>query len=209
MEICMTNDESILLDKYLSNSSNYFEYGGGGSTYFACTKSNINHIYCVESNDQWVNKIKEQDICKKRLNNQELTFFIIQINKNMSQNILANHLLKSENKVYQNNWEKYSNCISNLDTNILNTIDFVLVDGRFRVGCTLMAIKYVNNDCIIAIHDFYFSGKSCNRYETYCVVEKYLDKIEEIGQLVIFKKKENIDYSLLMEDYQKMKYVPL
>ena len=25
----MTNDESNLLNKYLSNASNYFEYGGG------------------------------------------------------------------------------------------------------------------------------------------------------------------------------------
>ena len=34
--------------KYLNNTSVYFEYGSGGSTYQASTRKNIKKIYSVE-----------------------------------------------------------------------------------------------------------------------------------------------------------------
>ncbi len=188
LTVCMKDNEKVLFDKYLSQCTNYFEYGGGGSTVFACSKHNINQIYFVESNQQWVNKIMEDQDCKKRTENNKLKLLFHQINNNVNDNILANHLKKPENQQFKPNWEKYSKSITQISIDELKGIDFVLVDGRFRVGCCLMAILHTNQDCMIGIHDYYFSGKSCNRYATYCVVQKYLDKIEEASQLVIFKR---------------------
>lgn len=207
LAVCMKDDEKSLFDKYLSNCTNYFEYGGGGSTVFASSKSNIDRIYFVESNQQWVDKILSDSNCKQKGDRLQLLFH--QINKNVNDNILAGHLDKAENQIFKPNWERYSKAILQVNADEQRSIDFVLVDGRFRVACCLMAILYTGSDCIIGIHDFYFSGKSCNRYATYCVVEKYLDKIEESSQLVIFKKKPNYDKEALLKDYENMKYEPL
>jgi hypothetical protein len=206
MEICMSKKEKELFEKYINISNNYYEYGSGGSTYLVCCKENINKIYAVESNTQWIDTILSHKVCYNRKENNKLIIKFYQINKNPKQNILANHLKLDENQVFKLQWEKYSQSISELTQKELDSIDFVLVDGRFRVACCLMAINYVNNDCKIAIHDYYFSGKSCNRYKTYCVVEKYLDKIEETEQLVIFKKKQNINLDELLKDYNLFKH---
>ena len=147
--------------------------------------------------------------CKEKINNNELILIFHQINDNINKNILANDLLKKENQIFKENWINYSKSITNLHNDEIQKINFVLIDGRFRVACCLMTISVINDDCYIAIHDYYFSGKSCNRYKTYCIVEKYLDKIEETSQLVIFKKKNVIDLDELNSDYEKMKYEPL
>ncbi len=206
MDVCMSNNEKKLFDKFISKSTNYFEYGAGGSTYYACTKLNLDNIYAVESNTKWISTILLNQVCLDKKNNNKLNIKFYQINRNPDQNILANHLLNKDNEKFKPNWEMYSKAITELDKDKLEKIDFVLVDGRFRVACCLMAILSVNNNCFIAIHDFYFSGKSCNRYKTYCVVEKYLDKIEETEQLVVFKKKQNINKDELLKDYNLFKH---
>ena len=45
--------------KYLDKAKIYFEYGSGGSTYQASIRDNIKKIYCVESDLNWLNKLKE------------------------------------------------------------------------------------------------------------------------------------------------------
>ena len=45
--------------KYLNRAKIYFEYGSGGSTYQASIRDNIKKIYCVESDLNWLNKLKE------------------------------------------------------------------------------------------------------------------------------------------------------
>lgn len=209
LNICMKKDEIELFDKYLQKCSNYFEYGGGGSTVYACGKKNINKIYFVENNQIWVNKIMNSDSCKEKINNNELVLIFHQINDNINKNIMPNDLLKKENQIFKENWINYSKSIIKLNTDEIQKINLVLIDGRFRVGCCLMTISVINDECYIAIHDYYFTGKSCNRFKTYCIVEKYLDKIEETSQLVIFKKKKNINLNELNDDYEKMKYEPL
>ena len=52
-----TNIDLKLFNKYLNSSTNYFEFGSGGSTYQAYKKNNIKHIYSVESSNDWIKQI--------------------------------------------------------------------------------------------------------------------------------------------------------
>ena len=164
-----------LFNKYIKNCNIYFEFGSGGSTYEASIQKNIKKIYSVESDKIWHNKLKE---------------------KITHNNIIY---LYNEMKTLPNNWGQpgkdatneqkinYSNKIVNLDKNEKDKIDFIFIDGRFRVACCLKSYNNSNENCIIAFDDF------LNRKQ-YHIVLNYFDIIErtEDNRMVILKKKKNI-----------------
>jgi hypothetical protein len=49
---------------------------------------------------------------------------------------------------------KYSNVICELDKEIVDKIDLILIDGRFRVACALKCFSKIKNDCFIIFDDF-------------------------------------------------------
>jgi protein O-GlcNAc transferase len=55
----MSPNDLLMFYKYLNNTKIYFEYGSGGSTYQASIKSNIQKIYTVESDLEWINNLKK------------------------------------------------------------------------------------------------------------------------------------------------------
>ena len=54
----MLKNDTIMFYKYLEKSEIYFEFGSGGSTYQASIRNNIKKIYTVESDLNWINKLK-------------------------------------------------------------------------------------------------------------------------------------------------------
>lgn len=74
-------------------------------------------------------------------------------------------------------------------------IDTLFIDGCFRVACILNLGK----NTVIIIHDFW------NR-EDYHVVLKFLDKIDYLDSIGIFKQKNNIDKNLVMDIYNLYNY---
>ena len=67
----MTNNEIILLEKYYRNSKNYFEFGSGGSTVYAI-KNNIENIESVETDNDWVNRIKKDPVVSNKLKEKKI-----------------------------------------------------------------------------------------------------------------------------------------
>lgn len=64
-------------------------------------------------------------------------------------------------------------------------VDFVLIDGRYRVACALHVLLFLNKDAKIAIHDY------MNR-KYYHVIETYYDRIENMTSAAIFVQKKDI-----------------
>ena len=84
----------------------------------------------------------------------------------------------------------YSNQIKKLNKKCRQSIDFVFIDGRFRVACCLKSFNVIKNNCLIAFDDF------LNR-PYYHIVLDYFDIIEqtEDKRMVILKKKNNVSVS--------------
>jgi hypothetical protein len=80
-------------------------------------------------------------------------------------------------------------------------VDTVLVDGRFRVACTLKTILecHGNDKLLILIHDFW------NRAH-YHIVLKYLYEVERADTLGVFVLKTGIDLNAVAQDYEAYKY---
>ena len=82
----------------------------------------------------------------------------------------------------------YSNQITKLSKEEQESIDLVLIDGRFRVACCLICYDIIKDSCLIAFDDF------LNRPQYHIVLE-YFDIIEKTqdNRMVILKKKKNVN----------------
>ena len=77
--------------------------------------------------------------------------------------------------------------MANLSKEEHESLDIILIDGRFRVACCLKCYNIINENCVIAFDDF------LNRSQ-YHIVLKYFDILEKTkdNRMVILKKKKNM-----------------
>lgn len=169
------NDKKMFL-KYLDNSKIYFEYGSGGSTYQASIRNNIIKIYSVESDKEWYNILQQ----KIKLNN-----FIYFYNE---MDTLPNTWGYPGPKSTDEQHKKYSDYMINLTEKEQESIDLILIDGRFRVACCLKCFDIINKECLIAFDDFLDRPYYHIILDYYDIVEKTTD-----NRMVILQKKKNIN----------------
>jgi len=172
------NDKSIFY-KYLDRSKNYFEYGSGGSTCQAAKRKNIERIYSVESDMEWHKKLKSQ----------------------LSADSSKISFIYSEMDTRPNKWghpgpkctlqqkKNYSNHILTMNANTQKDIDFILIDGRFRVACCLKCFRITSEHCVIAFDDFLNRPQYREVLRYFDIIEKTKDK-----RMVILKKKKNVPF---------------
>ena len=189
MEAHLSKNDKKMFYKYLENINVFFEYGSGGSTYQASLKNNIKFIYSVESDIIWQNKLK---------------------------NLIKNDNIKyifNEMDTRPNTWGQpgdnatkiqkinYSNLMRKLSKEEKDSIDLVLIDGRFRVACCLKCYDIIRDDCLIAFDDF------LDRPYYHIVLEYFniIDRTED-ARMVILKKKKNVNIPKeIIEKYELIK----
>jgi hypothetical protein len=128
--------DKLLFYKYLNNATHYMEFGSGGSTYQASIRPNIKSICTVESDLEWIQKLKS------KITHQHIQYNYIDI-KARSKN-----LGYPGNDCRPEDMKKYS------DVKIPSETDLVLIDGRFCVACCLKLIGQINEKCIVVFDDF-------------------------------------------------------
>ena len=170
------NDESMFY-KYLDNAKIYFEYGSGGSTYQASIRNNIIKIYSVESDKEWINTLQQN------ITSNNITYFYNEMN--VLSNTWGHPGPNSTHEQYKN----YSNHMRNLTEAEQKSIDFILIDGRFRVACCLKCFDIINPDCLIAFDDFLDRPPYHVVLDYYDIVEKTTD-----NRMVILQKKKDINH---------------
>jgi len=162
----MSSNEKEVFRKYLSQCSNYFEFGSGGSTYRASITDNIKTITSVESDKLFSEKIK------KLSSKIDMIYVNIGPTGDYGRPLL---------KLNSNLWKNYANAFEKRKENT----DLVLVDGRFRVACALKVCLELPSSTVL-VHDFY------NRAHYHCILP-YFDVIESVETLVVLKPKAIFD----------------
>jgi len=176
MEPHLSKNDKKMFYKYLDNTTVYFEYGSGGSTYQASIRNNIRTIYSVESDITWQEKLK------KTITSPNVNYIYNEMDTkpktwgNPGEN--ATNIQKIN----------YSNQITKLSKEQQRDIDLVFIDGRFRVACCLKCYSIIKDDCLIAFDDFLDRP-------AYHIVLTYYDIIEKTkdNRMVILKKKKNVN----------------
>lgn len=181
----MSSSEIKLFEKYLSNATNYLEYGSGGSTVFASKFKNIKKIKSIESDSKWASKIQKET--KTEMN-------YINLGKTgecgTPVNLSTKHLWNKYSQTYSKKhlWPTYSQHYS-------PEFDIVLIDGRFRVA-SFLDICLKEGTPIVLFHDF------LNRPE-YHIVLQFSRIVESIDTLVVLKINKNLNLEKVKELYKK------
>jgi len=190
----LENDKDMFY-RYLDKASHYFEYGSGGSTFQAYIRNNIKKIISVESDLEFLNNFKKtMNLSKQSENKDKINFHYCDMKTS------PNNWGYPGTDSSLDDWIKYSNVITTLDSNLLSKLDLILIDGRFRVACCLKLYQYINNNCLIVFDDF------LNR-PYYHIVLDYFEIIDKTSDniMVVLKKKNGDNPSLeLIEKYEKI-----
>jgi hypothetical protein len=166
MEPAIKPLDKILFYKYLNKATHYMEFGSGGSTYQASIRPNIKSICTVESDLEWIKKLK------LTISKEFIDYNYIDIKA------IPNSWGYPGKDCKPDDMKKYS------DVRVRSDTDLVLIDGRFRVACCLKLFEQIKDTCIIAFDDF------LDRKE-YHIVLDYYTIIEQTtnNSLVILRKK--------------------
>ena len=188
MEPYLPDLDKQLYYKYLDCATNYFEFGSGGSTYQACSKSNIKKIYAVESDLAWINKLKQHQFVKDNIENSRLHFEVVDLKCKPNTWGKPTENVSHETKI------KYPRSFNRIKP---NDVDMIMIDGRFRAACALNVFSEIGDNTIIFFDDF------LNR-PYYHIILKYYDIIDRASRAVVLKKKQvNIPATEIIEKYEK------
>jgi hypothetical protein len=179
----MTNAEAALLTRYLNRSKFYLEFGCGGTTSLALKTSKAK-IVSVESDPQWISKLKENSEISEAVKTGRLYFHHADIGPVGAWGVPKDESrLKAWKAYYVTPW-----IVRDYD------YDLVLIDGRFRVLCAMAAAFNVGPDAIIAMHDY-------GNRRGYFVVERYFDIVDEVDKLIVMRKRPRVNQKAWLLDF--------
>jgi hypothetical protein len=162
----MTEQEIGTLQNFLEKTDHYLEFGTGGST---CIASRLvqKSINSIDSSTEWLEKVREETLKDQYKIKPELHFVDIGP---------TGHWGKPTDPGSRGKWPDYHSAI--WPKIIRQEVDFVFVDGRFRVACCAQAALNTREDVLIAVHDY--------TRVRYHVVESFLRPILMVDGLCFF-----------------------
>ncbi|MFG1417586.1 glycosyltransferase family 2 protein [Xanthobacter sp. V0B-10] len=174
----MSDPEREMFQRALEGVENFLEFGAGGSTALAA-RTGVKRIVSVESDVQWLDLLAQ----RPEIAAVDFTALHIDIGPTGAWGMPSDPAAAPKwPAYYQAVWNKLS-----------WQPDLVLVDGRFRVACTLATILNCAPETRIVIHDFW------NRPQ-YHVVLRHLDTLERIDTLGVFRAKPTLVVKDLVSD---------
>ena len=186
IEPSLLQHDKEMFYRYLDKTGVYFEYGSGGSTYQASIRDKITKMYSVESDPDWHKQLKTYIKSNK----------ITHIFNDMD--TIPNTWGHPGKKASKEQRISYSNHIRKLSKKEQDSIDLVVIDGRFRVACCLNCYDVIRDDCLIAFDDF------LNRPKYYLVLEYFsiVEKTDDDRMIILKKKKGMTIPKQLIEKYE-------
>lgn len=172
----LAKDEKMF-KKALKEATYYFEWGAGGSTALASECKNIGKIVSVESDKEWIQKMRmyiTHDFDNKHTGDRDDITFIY--NEMDTQPKDWGNPGPNATKTQKRNYSKHI-----LKEKNPEDIDLILIDGRFRVACALKAHDVISDNCVIAFDDY------LDRKE-YHIIEYYYEIIDRGGRMVLLQK---------------------
>lgn len=192
-QLVMSEKEEERFKEHIKYSKSYLEFGAGGSTLCALEKSKT-QVISIESSKEWINHIESYSFAQRMINKQRLKLYYIDIGPTRKWGFPKGLEHKSK-------FPNYSSSI--FDELSPQNLDTIFIDGRFRVACILSVIIHCNTNLnvLVLVHDFW------NRPH-YHVVLEYMETIEKVDTLAIFKIKKNINMDAVKSHYEKYKFNP-
>lgn len=143
MTPAMTLPEVALLRAFLRPARHYLEFGCGGSTVLASRIIDGGRIICVDSVQEWLDRVAEACAGPQSRTRPEGHHVDIGPTGKYGRPLDLSGVAR---------WPAYHERIwTTLDA---RTVDFCLVDGRFRIACCLQALLRCRPGTPVAVHDY-------------------------------------------------------
>jgi hypothetical protein len=176
----MSPAEIALLDKALDSAQIYLEFGSGGTTLKAARKPHL-RCYSVEADKQWIKRLMESVEIQAAVDEGRLDLFHADIGPVGMWSLPID-------KTADLAWGNYSISVWG---RLPSAPDLVLVDGRFRLACCIMAFLACPPETKVLLHDFGSGGR--NR-ANYALAAELAEITHTCGSLVVLQRRMDFDY---------------
>ncbi len=187
----MTSNEREFLGAEMAKAHRYLEYGAGGSTQMAVACENLTNIYSVESDPKFVTDTLAKDPAIMAAQNAgRLHFKFIDIGPTRMWGYP-----KNRSKIHL--WPNYA--LTGFGQGM--SWDLILVDGRFRVACVILAALEASARCRVLVHDF------TDRSE-YKAMLRFMRIARQVDALVLLEKRPDFKPKAAQRALRKYLYAP-
>ncbi len=174
---CMMPEEVDLLRAASRNRHHVLEFGCGGST-ILFLENEVEVLDSVESDKTWAGKVCGVSSAATALRSGRFRMHRVNIGQTKAWGYPVDAAAKAR-------WPQYSRAIWRKLKS--PPVDFVFIDGRFRVACALFALLRIRPPALIAVHDFW------PRLKIYGEILEFLDVVQRVKSLGIFVPRDDID----------------
>lgn len=174
----MLDDEIRLLSRHFTKGAHVLEFGCGGSTLLALG-SEIARCHSVETDREWIAKLRSMDEIREAEACGRLVLQWMDIGPTRMWGMPTDRSRLEK-------WPSYF-----LDTwgSLEREPDVVLIDGRFRTACALVALAVCPASTSILIHDFYSPFPIRKNYRMLLEIAEVVDQASD---LVSIKRKDSL-----------------
>jgi hypothetical protein len=172
----MEPDELALLQEASRRRQHAVEFGCGASTVLLL-RNGIGVLDSVDSQPAWVRRVSDESDTAEALRIGRLRMHCVDIGLTRK----WGHPLDDESKA---RWPQYAQAV--WQAALPTPVDFVLIDGRFRVACALMALLKARPDARVAFHDFW------TRLKAYGAILPFFDVVGRAGSLAILAPRQDL-----------------
>lgn len=176
----MSPAEIALLDKALDTAQLYLEFGSGGTTLKAARRPHL-QCFSVEADKQWIERLMESVEIQAAVDEGRLDLFHADIGPVGVWSLPVD-------KTADLPWENYSISVWE---RLPSAPDLVLVDGRFRLACCIMAFLACPPGTKVLLHDF---GSSDRNRANYALVTELAEITHTCDSLVMLRRRMDFDY---------------
>lgn len=188
----MTDPEVKLFSKWLPFGCTALEFGSGGSTRFFF-ENGAKQLSSVEGDGNWIESLVADPFLAFFLGKGRLKIHMPDIGP-IRENSCSNPAGDVSPK-----WLNYHNEIWELiDCSALN---FILIDGRFRLACALQSIVYCEQKPLLLFHDFW------NR-PVYHPILEFVDVLDRAETSAVLRQKDVVDWRKLTVCLQRAQFDP-
>jgi hypothetical protein len=185
---CMTDAETACFRRWIPYGGTALEFGCGGSTKCFFT-SGIRTLHTVDSDPNYLRKAMDDPFLSFFIKKKRLSLYYADIGPVAAWGNPTSAPMVSWLSYHSGVWEQIDGA----------TIDFVLVDGRFRVSCVLQTILHCDKNVKLFVHDF------LNRPQ-YVAVLEFTEVIDVADNAVVLSRKRRVNYKKLAVMLQKMQF---
>jgi hypothetical protein len=177
---------------HLAGARTLLEYGCGGSTLFALEEG-VPRIWSVETDPGWIAGLRGEAAIRAAEAAGRLTLLHADIGA-------VGPWGRPLSPVPEPSWLDYPRLPWR---HVTEAVEVVLVDGRFRAACMLVALEHLGPGARILVHDLVPARRS------YLLPLPFLEPLEMVGTLGVFRPPRLLDRAGMRACLDRVQWIPL